>query len=261
MPHGVIPVLTGAVAATGFYFGAELVTVAAAESTAPEQTVAAATQSVVYRVLIFYVGSILVVVTLVPWNGTAMTQPYVSALRELHIPGGAAIMNGVILTAVLSALNSGLFGSSRMLMALARRGDAPRVLARLTSKGVPVPAILMGTLFGYGAVAMSYVSPERVFPFIVDSYGTVAVFVYILIAVSQLRLRARLEREEPERLRVRMWGYPGLTIVAIAGMVVIVGAMAFIPDQRLPLLFGIISALVMLVGYSLRKRFGDRTGP
>jgi GABA permease len=256
MPHGVIPVLTGAVAATGFYFGAELVTVAAAESAAPEQTVAAATQSVVYRVLIFYVGSILIVVTLVPWNGTAMTQPYVSALRELHIPGGAAIMNGVILTAVLSALNSGLFGSSRMLMALARRGDAPRGLAHLTSRGVPVPAILMSTLIGYCAVVMSYLSPERVFPFIVDSYGTVAVFVYILIAVAQLRLRARLEREEPERLRVRMWGYPGLTIVAIAGMVVIVAAMAFIPDQRLPLLFGIISALVMLAGYGLRKRFG-----
>ena len=256
MPHGVIPVLTGAVAATGFYFGAELVTVAAAESTEPEKTVAEATQSVVSRVLVFYVGSIFVVVMLVPWNSTAMVQPYVSALRELHIPGGALIMNCVILTAVLSALNSGLFASSRMLMALARRHDAPGALARLSSKGVPVPAILMSTLFGYCAVVMSYVSPDRVFPFIVDSYGTVAVFVYILIAVSQLRLRARLEREAPERLRVRMWGYPGLTIVTIAGMFVIVAAMAFIPDQRLPLLFGIISAVVMLGGYGVRKRFG-----
>jgi GABA permease len=263
MPHGVIPVLTGAVAAMGFYFGAELVTVAAAESAAPEQTIAEATQSVISRVLVFYIGSILIVVTLVPWNSTAMAQPYVSVLRQLHIPGGAAIMTGVILTAVLSALNSGLFASSRMLMALARRGDAPRGLARLNSRGVPVPAILLSTLFGYCAVAMSYVSPDRVFPFIVDSYGTVAVFVYILIAVSQLRLRARLEREAPERLRIRMWAYPGLTIATIAAMAVIVAAMAFIPDQRLPLLFGIISALVMLAGYGLRNRFGRRsqTGP
>jgi GABA permease len=192
-----------------------------------------------------------------------MAQPYVSVLRQLHIPGGAAIMTGVILTAVLSALNSGLFASSRMLMALARRGDAPRGLAHLNSRGVPVPAILLSTLIGYCAVAMSYVSPDRVFPFIVDSYGTVAVFVYILIAVSQLRLRARLEREAPERLRIRMWAYPGLTIATIAGMFVIVAAMAFIPDQRLPLLFGIISALVMLAGYGLRNRFGRRsqTGP
>ena len=117
-------------------------------------------------------------------------------------------------------------------------------------------AILVSTLFGYCAVVMSYLSPERVFPFIVDSYGTVAVFVYILIAVSQLRLRARLERTAPERLRVRMWGYPGLTIATITAMLVIVAAMAFIPDQRMPLLFGIISALVMLAGYGLRNWFG-----
>jgi GABA permease len=200
----------------------------------------------------------LIVVTLVPWNSTAMAQPYVSALRQLHVPGGAAIMNAVILTAVLSALNSGLFASSRIAMALARRGDAPIRLARLTSRGVPVTAILTSTLLGYCAVVMSYVSPGGVFPFIVESYGTVAVFVYILIAVSQLRLRARLEHEAPERLRVRMWAYPALTIVAITAMLIIVAAMAFIPNQRMPLLFGIISALVMVAGYGLRKRFGPQ---
>jgi GABA permease len=256
MPNGIVPVLTGAVAATGFYFGAELVTVAAAESAAPEETVAQATQSVISRVLVFYVGSIFVVVTLLPWNSPDMAQPYVSALRQLHIPGGADIMNAVILTAVLSALNSGLYASSRMMMALARHGDAPRALAPLNSHGVPIPAILLSTVFGYCAVAMSYLSPTHVFAFLVNSYGTVAVFVYILIAVSELRLRARLEREAPQRLRVRMWGYPYLTIVAILGMLAIVAAMAFIPDQRLPLLFGLASAGVMLIGYIARRQFG-----
>jgi GABA permease len=73
-------------------------------------------------------------------------------------------------------------------------------------------------VFGYAAVVMNYVSPERIFAFLVDSYGTVAIFVYLLIALAQLRLRRRLEREAPEKLRVRMWGYPGLTIVAILTM-------------------------------------------
>lgn len=142
LPNGIGPVLTGAVAATGFYFGAEIITLAAAESAAPEQAVAAATQSVILRVLVFYVGSIFVVVTLLPWNSPGMDQPYVSALRELKVPAAAHIMNAVILTAVLSALNSGLFASSRMLMALAGRGDAPRVLARVNSRGVPaVPRV------------------------------------------------------------------------------------------------------------------------
>jgi GABA permease len=256
MPRGIGPVLTGAVAATGFYFGAEIVTVAAAESAAPQEAVARATQSVISRVLIFYVGSIFVVVALLPWNSPGMSQPYVNALQQLRIPGAAQIMNAVILTAVLSALNSGLFASSRMLLALARRADAPHLLTRLNSRGVPNRAILTGTLFGYVAVIMNYVSPKHVFAFLVNSYGTVAIFVYVLIAIAQLRLRARLEREAPERLRVRMWGYPYLTAIAIAAMLAIVAAMAFIPEQRSPLLFGLISALLMLGGYFLRRRFG-----
>ncbi|HUA90206.1 MAG TPA: amino acid permease [Steroidobacteraceae bacterium] len=261
MPRGLGPVLTGAVAATGFYFGSEIVTVAAAESPEPERAVARATQSVVSRVLVFYVGSILVVVTLVPWTDPRMAQPYVAALGMLGVPGAGQIMNGVILTAVLSALNSGLFASSRMVMALATRGDAPAALARLNARGVPVRAILLSTAFGYAAVIMNYVSPEHVFAFLVDSYGTVALFVYLLIACAELRLRRQLEREAPERLRVRMWGYPGLTLLAIVLMLAILAAMAFIPDQRLPLLFGVVSALVMLGGYALRRGFGAARGP
>lgn len=261
MPHGIGPVLAGAVAATGFYFGAELVTVAAAESAVPEETVARATQSVIGRVLLFYLGSIFVVVSIVPWNGPDMAQPYVGALQKVHIPGAPQIMNAVILTAVLSALNSGLFGSSRMLLAMAQRGDAPQALARLSSRGVPSRAILTGTAFGYCAVVMSYISPDGVFAFLVSSYGTVAIFVYVLIAFAQLRLRARLEREAPERLRLRMWGYPYLTWLGIVAMLGIVAAMAFIPEQRSSLAFGVISALAMLLGYGLRRRVVPATVP
>jgi GABA permease len=253
-PHGVLPVLTGAVAATGFYFGAELVTVAAAESIEPQQAVARATQSVVSRVLVFYVGSIFLVVAILPWNDARVAQPYVSALSQLHIPGAGDLMNAVVLTAVLSALNSGLFASSRMLMALARRHDAPQALAKLSSRGVPVRGILTGTVLGYLAVIMSYVSPERVFAFIVDSYGTVALFVYLLIALAQLRLRARLEREAPGRLEVRMWGYPYLTLAAIAAMLAVLAAMALIPEQRAPLIFGLVSVAILLAGYWAKRR-------
>src|ERR1700689_1764224 len=187
-PNGLIPILTGAVAATGFYFGVEIVTIAAAEAAEPAKAVAKATNSVITRVLLFYVGSILLVVCLVPWNSQAIATPYVSALKAMGIPAAAQIMNVVVLTAVLSALNSGLYASSRMLFALTGRGDAPRGFAKLSRHGVPSRAILLGTLFGYGAVVMSYVSPDTVFPFLVNSYGTVAIFVYVLIAFSQLRL-------------------------------------------------------------------------
>ena len=259
-PNGIAAVLAGAVAATGFYFGAEIVTIAAAESSEPERAVAKATNSVISRVLVFYVGSIFLVVAIVPWNDAGrIATPYVSALETIGIPAAAQIMNAIILTAVLSALNSGLYASSRMLMALARKGDAPPGLARLNGRGVPVRAILAGTVFGYIAVIMSYVSPETVFKFLVQSYGTVAIFVYVLIAVSELRLRARLEREDPERLRVRMWAYPYLTYFAILGMLAIVAAMAFIPDQRRPLALGVVSLVVLLLAYVPRLRWGRRT--
>ena len=255
-PNGLLPILTGAVAATGFYFGVEIVAVAAGEAAEPAKAVARATNSVVARVLFFYVGSILLVVCLVPWNSEQISTPYVSALRAMGVPGAAHIMNAVVLTAVLSALNSGLYASSRMLFALTRRGDAPKALAKLSRNGVPTRAILLGTLFGYGAVVMSYVSPNAVFAFLVNSYGTVAVFVYVSIAISQLRLRARLEREDPARLGIRMWAYPHLTYLAIAGMLGILLAMAFIPDQQIPLLFGVISLGVLLLGFAARRRFG-----
>lgn len=256
MPNGIAPVLTGAVAATGFYFGAEIVTIAAAEAAEPERAVAKATNSVITRVLVFYVGSVLLVVAILPWDSPGIATPYVSALEAIGIPAAAHVMNAIVLTAVLSALNSGLYASSRMLFALTKRGDAPRGLDKLNGRGVPVRAILFGTAFGYVAVVMSYVSPDTVFAFLVSSYGTVAIFVYVLIAFSQLRLRARLEQEAPERLIVRMWGYPYLTYLAIAGMIGIVVAMAFIPEQRTPLLLGVVSLLLLLLAYAVRLHWG-----
>jgi GABA permease len=251
-PHGVLPILTGAVAATGFYFGAEVVTVAAGESAEPGKAVAQATASVIWRVLIFYIGSIVLVVAIVPWNSPAIATPYVSALAAIGVPAGASIMNAVILTAVLSALNSGLYASSRMLLAMTRRGDAPAVLAQVNRQGVPVRAILAGTIVGWAAVVMSYVSPNAVFAFLVKSNGTVAIFVYVLIALSELRLRRRLKRENPERIVVRMWLFPWLTLVAIAGMVGILAAMAFIPDQRVPLAAGLASLAISVAAFWLR---------
>jgi GABA permease len=203
---------------------------------------------------VFYVGSVALVVALVPWNSAQMATPYVSALEVMGLPAAANVMNAIVLTAVLSALNSGLYAASRMLFALTRHGDAPAALAKVNKRGVPVRAILLGTVFGYVSVVMSYVSPDTVFAFLVNSYGTVALFVYVLIAFSQLRLRKRLDPVAASKLRVKMWAYPYLTWVAIIGMVGILVAMAFIPDQRKPLWLGVASLGVLVVAYGLTRR-------
>lgn len=253
MPNGWGPVLSGAVAATGFYFGAEIVTIAAAETADPAKSVAKATNSVISRVLFFYIGSVFFVVCLVPWNSEAISTPYVSALQAMRIPYAPHIMNAVILVAVLSCLNSGLYAASRMIFALTRNGDAPQSLACVSKNGVPIRAIIFSTLFGYAAIVVSYYSPDGIFPFLVESYGTVALVVYILIAVSHIRLRRRMEKHCPERIRVRMWCFPYLSYLAIAGMLGILSAMAFLPEQKKAFWFGLVSLALCALAFFLSR--------
>jgi GABA permease len=140
-----------------------------------------------------------------------------------------------------------------MLLALTGRGEAPAFFGSVNGRGVPVNATLAGTVVALAAIVMSYVSPTTVFAFLVNSYGTVALFVYVLIAFSQLRLRRRLEAVAPERLVIRMWLYPWLTYFAIAVMVLNLVAMGFIADQRVPLVVGLASGGIVLGAYGVRR--------
>ena len=169
----------------------------------------AATNSVIVRVLTFYVLSIFLIVAILPWNSAELGKsPFAAALGEIGFPAAEQVMNAVVLTAVLSCLNSGLYVASRMNFALARTGDAPQWMVRLNGRGVPARAILIATSIGFLSVIANVISPEKVFLFLLNSSGAVALFVYLLIAVSQLVLRRRLEGEDPDRFEVRMWLYP-----------------------------------------------------
>jgi GABA permease len=256
-PDGTLSLLSGIVVVIFAFVGAEIVTIAAAESEQPEEAVAGAVRSVIYRVLVFYVLAVLVLVLIVPWQQvTPGDSPFIAALEGIGIPGSADVMNAIIVTAVLSCLNSGLYTGSRMLFALARRGDAPKALLDVNGRGVPVKAILLTTSIGFLSTILAYVSPETVFLFLVNSSGAIALFVYLLIAVAELRMRKQLEREEPERLRVRMWLYPWLTWAAIVAIVAVIGSMALVDDEatRSYLVPSLISLGVVLAIAFLRER-------
>src|SRR4051794_7805666 len=176
--------------------------------------------------------------------------------------GGVIGVNAIVLTAVLSCLNSGLYVASRMNFALARRGDAPQWMVKLNRRGVPARAILIATSIGFVSVIADVISPDKVFLFLLYSSGSVALFVYLAICVSQLVMRRRLEREAPERLEVRMWLYPYLTwfaIAAIAAIVVVIAAMALVDDVRPQLWWGLGSVAVVLLAYRLKVRAGSRS--
>ncbi|MED3994599.1 GABA permease [Peribacillus frigoritolerans] len=247
MPNGFGSVLLGIVIVIFSFMGTEIVAIAAGESSNPRESVTKATNSVVWRILVFYVGSITVVVTLLPWNSASiLTSPFVAVLDHIGVPAAAQIMNFIVLTAVLSCLNSGLYTTSRMLYSLAQRGEAPKRFMKLTKKGVPRNAILAGTFFSYIAVVMNYFSPDTVFLFLVNSSGAIALLVYLVIAVSQLRMRRKMERENPEALKLKMWLYPYLTYLTITGILFILISMAFIESMRSQLLLtGLITAIII----------------
>ncbi|WP_410581253.1 amino acid permease [Amycolatopsis sp. lyj-108] len=256
-PLGIGAVLAAVVPCIGFYTGAEIVTIAAAESAEPKRAVAKAMRSIILRVVLFYVGSVFIVVAIKSWDDPATAvSPYAAVLEVLGIPAVATIMNAIVLTAVLSCLNSALYTSSRMLFALTSKGDAPKAFTRLSRSGVPRRAILAGTAIGYVSVIAAYTSPDLIFQFLVNSYGAVALFVYLSIALAQVRLRRRLEREDPEKLTLKMWLFPWLSYATIALMGGVILAMALLPSTRSQFWLSAVTLVLILLGFEIRRRRG-----
>ncbi|MFE1802091.1 amino acid permease [Streptomyces sp. NPDC059517] len=262
LPNGGEGLVIGLLASVFAYGGLETVTIAAAESQDPVRGVASAVRTAMWRIALFYIGSMAVIVTLVPWNSEAVVEkgPYVATLDHLGIPGAGPLMNVVVLVALLSAMNANVYGASRIAYSLVERGQGPRALGRV-SGGVPRVAVLASSVFGFGCVLLSYWRPEDVFPWLLNMIGAVILVVWIFIAVSQLRLRRQLEREAPERLAVRMWAFPVLTWVALAGMLAIFVLMAREPDTRVQLYAtGGMTLFLAAVGYARQRVRTARAG-
>jgi len=255
LPNGSEGLIVGVLASIFAYGGLETVTIAAAESQDPVRGVASAVRTAMWRIALFYIGSMAVIVTLVPWDSKEVVEkgPYVAALDHLGIPGAGQLMNVVVLVALLSAMNANIYGSSRIAYSLVERGQGPKVLGRL-SGGVPRIAVLASSVFGFACVVLSYWRPDDVFPWLLNMIGAVILVVWGFIAVSQLRLRARLNREAPEELVVRMWAFPWLTWVALAGMAAILVLMAREPGTRVQLYYtGGMTAVLAAVGYAWQR--------
>ncbi|TCP29003.1 gamma-aminobutyrate:proton symporter (AAT family) [Scopulibacillus darangshiensis] len=248
LPHGSGAVLLGIVIVIFSFTGTEVTTIAAAESKDPEKSVSRAINSTIWRVLIFYIGSIAVVVTLLPWNSAdVLKSPFVAVLDNIGIPFAGQIMNVIVLIAVLSCLNSGLYTTSRMLFSLAKKGDAPRLFLKLNKKGVPARGVFAATIFSYLGVIMNFVSPEVVFMFLVNASGAIILLVYLFIAVSQLRMRKKYEKENRGALKMKMWLYPYLTYATIIAILGILSAMAFIKSTQSQLFSTLILAAAIIV--------------
>ncbi|NBA97439.1 amino acid permease [Pseudomonas sp. R5(2019)] len=262
MPNGFESVVVAMLGVMFAFLGAEIVTIAASESKNPSEQIVKATNSVVWRVCLFYVGSVFLIVALVPWNDPLLGQSgygsYRRTLELLGIPGAEFVMNFVVLTSVSSCLISAHYTASRMLFSLASRGDAPKIF-KLTRAGTGVPVFaIIGSCSVAVFVALINFSetlrPKDVLDVLMNTTGMIAMLVYLVIAFSQLKMRRKLEAEG-KPIRLKMWLFPWLTYLVIVFIIACLVTMAFVPEyQVLVISTGAAAVVVALMGMVMHWR-------
>lgn len=257
IPHGWSSVFAGVTGVVFALVGAEIATIAAAESAEPSRVIARMTGSVALRILAFYILSVLLIVSVVPWTSIVPGRsPFAQVLGVIGMRGAETAMNAVVLVAVLSCLNSGLYVTSRVLFVLAGHGDAPQMLVRLNGRQVPARAILFASLFGYAALFASVLSPGVVFSFLVNASGALMLIIYLMIGASQIRLRYRFERDDPGAIRLRMWLFPWLSYAVVAGIGIILLAMAVTPALASQFYASLAATALCLILFAVRRWAG-----
>jgi GABA permease len=179
----------------------------------------------------------------------------------MHFGWAPTAMSAIILTAVLSCLNSAFYVASRVLFVLAERGDAPHWLVKTNKRHVPARSVMLGSIVGFVGVLAAILSPSVVFAFLVNSSGAVIVFVYIAIAVSQVRLRRKNERAGGPPPALPIWLFPYLSYFAIAAMVAVLVAMGFTPDLASQLWWSVLSVIVALAAYGVMRHGKYESAP
>ncbi|MCC3273884.1 amino acid permease [Arthrobacter zhangbolii] len=248
MPNGITGVAAGLLLVVFAFGGTEIVTIAAADTEEPSKSIAGAITSVIWRILIFYIGSVLVMVTVLPWDNEALnTGPFVAVLHAAQVPGADTVMAVVIVIALLSAMNANLYGASRMIYSLGDRGRAPAALARLGRGGVPRRAVVASVAFGFIAVVLNYLYPDTVLMILLNLVGSTCLVVWGISIVSQIILRRRADAAGVE-LTFRMWAFPWLSYFALALLAAIVVLGFFDAAVRVQLVAtaGLTAALVLL---------------
>lgn len=208
------------------YMGVEIIAVTAGEAENPEVTIPRAMRSIVWRLILFYVLAIAVMVTMVPWNqttglSTLSGSPFVTAFAAAHIPFAAAIMNFVVLTAALSSMNTNLYLSTRMLFSLGRGGYAPEWMGKVSRNGVPHRALLASTAGIVAAILLAMLAPRNAFLMLYGVAVAGMLFVWLVILNTHLRFRRSITRRRLSSLPMRLWAHPLFTIVGILLLVAI----------------------------------------
>ncbi|MDJ1372305.1 amino acid permease [Gulosibacter molinativorax] len=234
--------------------GTEVVAIAAAESENPAQGIRKAVRSVMWRILVFYIGSVFVIISILPWNSEGVASgPFVAVLQHLRIPGADVLMSILIVIALLSALNANLYGSSRMAFSLAERGFAPKRLMRLSGSGVPRWAVLASVAVGFITVIFNFIAADAVLPILLNLVGSTVLMVWLSVLASyyMLRVRGRGGKDANGNMNLR----PAILTLGAAVLLGAVFVLALLtPGPREQLLATVSLTVVFFVALWLSER-------
>jgi arginine/ornithine permease len=266
LPHGFTALLITMLTVNFSFQGTELIGIAAGESEDPEKTIPKSIRQTVWRTLFFFVLAIFVVAGLIPMEKAGVVEsPFVVVFDSIGIPYAADIMNFVILTALLSVANSGLYAATRMLYAMSKEKMASQVLAKVTKKGVPFNALLLTMGIALLSLLSSVVAAKTVFLWLISIAGLGAQVGWISITASQLAFRRKYLREggRVEDLKFKTPFYPILPLLGLILNIIVLASLAFDPDQRIALYCGVPFTVACYLIYHFRikkNREKDGTG-
>ena len=255
MPNGLSPVLAGVMVVIFSLGGSEIAAVAAGESENPGKNVIRAIKSVIVRVMLFYVGSVSILILCMPWTDKAnLKSPYVSLFAMAGFTGAAIAMKLVLFVSFMSVMNSFLFSNSRMLFSLSQRGHAPAMFGRTNAKGVPMNALLLCLALCVSILAIHFVSGGDLFLMLAKSSGAFVMIVWIFIIVAHFAMRRQTKHAQRDPSAFRAWFYPVSNWVALLALVAVLGSQAFNPDSQFQFWFTVSTALAIVASYFMRRK-------
>ncbi len=253
--HGIMGTVLSLQLVMFAYGGIEIIGITAGEAEDPKTTIPKAINSVPWRILVFYMGTLFVIMSIFPWNlvGT-QGSPFVLTFQHMGIAAAATILNFVVITASLSAINADIFGVGRMLHGMATQGQAPKVFAKVSRRGTPFMTVIVMMVALLIAVYLNYIMPENVFLVIASLATFATVWVWIMILFSQIGFRLKLSRKQIAELEFPMRGGIFTSIIAIIFLFFIIGLIGYFPDTRMSLYVGGVWIVGLVISYWIKTR-------
>lgn len=265
MPNGISGLAVGLLAVAFAFGGIEIVTIAAAESEKPSESIASAVKAVIWRISLFYLGSVFLISALLPYETlgdaeSAAESPFTRVLALANIPGVVTFMEIIIVIALLSAFNAQIYATSRLVFSFSKQGYAPKFFNKLNSQKVPMLAVISSLIFAFVSVALQIWGPPNLINILFNAVGGSLLVIWAMITLSSIRLRPVYEREG--LLKVRMWGYPALpwftfVMVCALGVLMLFDESARMQVITVAVVFTALSLLGFVVGKSRKEPVYD----